>query len=105
MSADYFAAMRAAVDEAQPDDLLLYQVTQRKCQHCGHALMLMRGRHSGKWAWSHAGLTSCQFDAGQCSVRFGTEAEAREATEIFKAQNQRGTNENKDNQESATGKV
>lgn len=50
------------------------------CEECGSVIYLIRGRHSGKWFWSHKGLAGCE---NVRAIFFDTREEAEQAQEVF----------------------
>jgi hypothetical protein len=51
------------------------------CDGCGKRLFLVRGRHSGKYFFSHDGLSGCESAR---AVFFDNKQEAETAREVFK---------------------
>lgn len=66
------AAVNAAVDQIQGQEFT--------CDACDGRLFLVRGRHSGKWFYSHEGITECHVRP----ILFESREQAEQATEVFK---------------------
>lgn len=50
------------------------------CDGCGSTLFLIRGRHSGKFFYTHHGARGCE---GARAIFFDTQQAARDAEEVF----------------------
>lgn len=71
-----FADFRAMID-ATP--LASQSATRMRCEDCGGVLHLVRGRHSGKWFYTHQGH-GCE---GVRSIFFDDREAAEKAEVVF----------------------
>lgn len=58
-------------------------VPKRECSNCGVTCILTRGRHSGKWMWTHFWISDCEFDQLGRRIHFDSKEAAMEG-EMFK---------------------
>lgn len=68
------------------EELPLAAVPRRQCPECGGELVVICGRHSNLFWWSHVDAWECRFMASQHALKFATSEAAREAETIFSKQ-------------------
>lgn len=57
--------------------------TSRACHECGVVCHLTRGKHSGKWFWTHERDTDCIFDQTGRRIFFETRESAEQTEGMF----------------------
>lgn len=76
--ADWFTEMRTVIESATEAESAL----ERKCDACGMALALIRGRRTGKWWYVHKHLTECSPIGTR--IFFDTRERAESTKNVFR---------------------
>lgn len=71
----FFAELRAWIDSIVPPSK-----PQARCAECGGVIYLIHGRHSGRWFWSHQGLSGCE---NVRAIMFESREQAEESEVAF----------------------